>query len=121
MKSPCKECPFRKDSMKGWLGPYKTPQDLINAGRGSESGMYKCHMEVNEKMEYMDGFDAHLQASPCRGALIMMKKSCHRPRNPKTVALMEQVTEENKKQVLAEWEVLEHHNIENIKSKLRKK
>lgn len=36
VKSPCKDCPFRKDSMKGWLGKDRM-ESILN------SGAFTCH------------------------------------------------------------------------------
>lgn len=35
-KRPCKDCPFRKDSLKGWLGASRM-EDILN------SGSFVCH------------------------------------------------------------------------------
>ena len=42
---PCKECPFKKDSAAGWLGPYKTPLQFIQDSF-QQDGML-CHMTVD--------------------------------------------------------------------------
>lgn len=49
---PCKECPFRKDSIRGWLGP-DTPEEVIAQVHGE--GGYPCHMSTERavKMEIL--------------------------------------------------------------------
>ena len=42
MKSPCADCPFRKDSLKGWLGADRMEEIL-----GQES--FVCHKTLDEK------------------------------------------------------------------------
>jgi hypothetical protein len=41
---PCKECPFKKGSVAGWLGPYKTPLQFVQDSF-QQDGM-TCHMSV---------------------------------------------------------------------------
>jgi hypothetical protein len=41
---PCKECPFKKGSVAGWLGPYKTPLQFVQDSF-QQDGML-CHMSV---------------------------------------------------------------------------
>lgn len=41
---PCNECPFRKDSIQGYLGPWPSPQDLVEQAF-SEAG-FACHKTV---------------------------------------------------------------------------
>jgi len=41
---PCKECPFKKGSVAGWLGPYKTALQFIQDSF-QQDGM-ACHMSV---------------------------------------------------------------------------
>lgn len=40
VKKPCKDCPFRKDTLKGWLGKNRMVEIL-----GSES--FVCHKNTN--------------------------------------------------------------------------
>lgn len=49
MKTPCEECPFRKNSLPGWLGPYKDAQELLNIINGEIHFM--CHMTLGKDEE----------------------------------------------------------------------
>lgn len=40
---PCKDCPFRKDSMKGWLGAARM-KDILN------QGSFTCH-KTNQALQ----------------------------------------------------------------------
>lgn len=39
-KKPCKDCPFRKDTMEGWLGADRM-NDILNADS------FVCHKDTN--------------------------------------------------------------------------
>lgn len=63
-KTPCKDCPFRKDSLKGWLGSnriieilnqdsftcHKTNKTLQCAGHMITLGDYNVFVRTAEKM-----------------------------------------------------------------------
>lgn len=40
MKTPCKNCPFRKDSLKGWLGKERITE-IVNASS------FVCHKKTD--------------------------------------------------------------------------
>jgi hypothetical protein len=40
VKKPCRHCPFRKDTLKGWLGGYRITGIL-------ESNSFVCHKKQN--------------------------------------------------------------------------
>ena len=40
MKSPCKDCPFRKDSLQGWLGEERITE-IVNASS------FVCHKKTD--------------------------------------------------------------------------
>lgn len=40
VKKPCKDCPFRKDSLKGWLGKERMTQIL-------EADSFVCHKKTD--------------------------------------------------------------------------
>lgn len=77
-KSPCKECPFRKDSLPGWLGSMsRNPQIFID---GLEYTIVPCHMkvkwdEVEKRNLIVNGKD-----NPCVGALQLCHNSLKFPR-----------------------------------------
>jgi len=52
VKKPCKDCPFRKDSMKGWLGTDRMTEIL-------DSDTFVCHKKMD------------LQ---CAGHMLLLKK-----------------------------------------------
>lgn len=76
----CGECPFSKNSAKGWLADY-TPQDIQNFMNGE--ALFPCHKmvegdeltqaEVKEKI--LSG-----ELKLCRGYVESMVKSCKMPK-----------------------------------------
>ena len=62
----CKECPFRRTSLKGWLGPWKSARE-IREQAFSEAGL-ACHMQLHKSHE-VGG------APVCTGALVCANKS----------------------------------------------
>lgn len=42
IKSPCKDCPFRKDSVQGWLGEKRMTEIL-------ESQSFVCHKKTSSQ------------------------------------------------------------------------
>lgn len=43
MKKPCKDCPFRKDSLKGWLGKDRMTEFL-------DADSFICHKTANRTL-----------------------------------------------------------------------
>lgn len=66
---PCTDCPFRRDSLKGWLGG-STPMAFVAAAQGD--GRMDCHVIVNRE---------------CAGAAIFRSNICKRPRDPYVLRL----------------------------------
>ena len=44
VKKPCKNCPFRKDTLKGWLGKERA-KEIVH------SDTFVCHKTTNKKQE----------------------------------------------------------------------
>lgn len=62
VKKPCKNCPFRKDSQKGWLGKERAEEI-------SKAETFVCHKTVDYTEE--NNQDNRLQ---CAGFMIMKKE-----------------------------------------------
>lgn len=91
--SPCDECPWRKDSIPGYLGPH-TAEEWLNMAHGE--GPIACHktIKVNDSWE---------GARQCRGAASYRANSLKIPRNP------EIVVGPTDDRVFKFWEFIEHH------------
>ena len=75
LKKPCKECPFRRESMPGWLGPWGA-QDIIN--HLQFDGVFPCHKTI--KHDKMTDDDPSLEH--CAGATIHLNNKIQRHRHP---------------------------------------
>ena len=70
LKRPCNECPFRKDTMFGWLGKRKATE-IIDCIAGSDHGSFSCH-KTNDFTE--SGVKETETTEHCAGALILLHK-----------------------------------------------
>jgi hypothetical protein len=74
---PCKACPFRRDSAKGWLGAYDGPEHFIDAHYRAEV-VNPCHMTVDYDND--DWEDRAAEAPQCVGQMVMFRNSLKLPR-----------------------------------------
>lgn len=80
VKPPCKECPFIKGCMKGWLGPDNADQVMQKVH--SEQG-YVCHMSIHQKPTIEGGgVDINKYGHQCIGAILHANQSCKSYRDP---------------------------------------
>lgn len=49
IKKPCKDCPFRLDSMKGWLGESRITEII-------DADTFACHKTLNGVLKQCAGF-----------------------------------------------------------------
>jgi hypothetical protein len=74
LAKPCNDCPFRKNSLPGWLGPWETPLELHRFVMAENE--FPCHKTMTD--EFGDDVPEHKQ-SYCRGAILYMKKNSKMP------------------------------------------
>lgn len=99
LKSPCAECPFRKDSAPGWLGG-ETVQDTFAHIKGE--GDFACHMTRHKRKADM---------SRCRGSLLFMRKSGQMPKyNAKLAKALQEVRGYDVSEILSVPEFFKHHD-----------
>jgi len=86
-KTPCDDCPFRRDSLPGWVGD-STPEDFI------QTTMADVPMPCHKTLDYNDSdwkrdWDTGAAGLLCAGALTFFANTCklsrdrNRPRLPK--------------------------------------
>lgn len=106
LKTPCAECPFRKNSAPGWLGG-ETVQDTFQHVSGE--GDFACHMTRQKK---------RAQMSRCRGSLLFMKKSGKRPQyNDGLVRIFRELGQPDTSNILSVPEFFNHHSVAKKKVK----
>lgn len=81
-KKPCKDCPFKKTSLAGWLGNQK-PENIISYLEQDHE--FPCHNTIPKGSNLVSAEEAKNSETMqhCAGALIMHKKSCKRSRDSK--------------------------------------
>lgn len=65
----CKECPFKKGSAPGWLGPWQKPQDLVEFVLSENE--FPCHMTMGD--DDVDVMPEH--ETVCTGSVLFANKS----------------------------------------------
>jgi len=86
-KKPCKECPFQKGAIPGWLGPW-TAQTIVQQAH-SESGL-ACHVDAAAKKDVPDD-ELYDTVHACVGSLANANISCKRYANPELNAYAKKV------------------------------
>lgn len=72
-KKPCKQCPYLKTSLPGYLGECSgNPKEFL---KQIENDVHPCHLTVNWEE------DDYSKANICVGALQFMNNSCKRSQN----------------------------------------
>jgi hypothetical protein len=102
--TPCKECPWRKNSAPGWLGA-STPEQFIAQ---AEAGIkMPCHCAVN--YERADWKEQSETAPRCAGHAIYLRNRCKMPIEPGLAAFVRTV-EPSPAVFTRPEQFLSHHN-----------
>lgn len=73
VKEPCNDCPWRRESLPGWLGP-QTADEWCEAAHGEVA--IACHQTIPEGGGWGD------KTRQCKGAAIFRANICKSPHNP---------------------------------------
>jgi len=65
--APCSDCPWRRDSLPGWLGEH-TPTEFVEMAHGEVK--YHCHVIVNQQCAGMAQYRRNV-AKQCRDNTIL--------------------------------------------------
>lgn len=102
---PCNECPFRKKSIAGWLGPWDITSILFQSN--SEAGL-PCHKSYDPLLRKgLDPILAMDKAHVCVGSLQSANASCKRYSNPVLKYMAEVVVKSE--DILSVFEFRKHH------------
>jgi hypothetical protein len=87
-KTPCIECPWKRQSLAGWLGPQNADWyvDRIRA----EQPM-ACHMHFDDKTHLKPENEAISDLPYCAGSLIVQRNMCKKPRDLEYATAVERV------------------------------
>jgi hypothetical protein len=97
-KTPCSDCPWARDSLKGWLGTM-TPEEWLAAAHSETS--IECHT---------------LLGAQCAGSAIYRANVCKTPRYPEIL----QLPKDPDKVFTSPMQFHEHHTIKKAKSRTEK-
>jgi hypothetical protein len=104
MKKPCKVCPYKRDSLNGWLGDVSgNPQQFLT--QLETPMLHPCHATVHD----WDN-DEELESRPkCIGALQFMNNSLKLSRYPQIAKAQKEV---GKNEEVFTWghEFISYHN-----------
>lgn len=73
LKKPCKQCPFRKQSLPGWLGD-ASPEQFIATVMNDEE--MPCHSTVDYTDKHWRRSLRTKKVSYCKGSLIFFSNIC---------------------------------------------
>lgn len=108
-KTPCSDCPFRKDSIAGWLSEYTT-QDLHSLVMNEIP--FPCHMTHDRDLEFDEAGEA--ETPLCAGALRYMRKAGKSPRRQDLAFLLKSIDRNDCENILSVPEFFKHHSAEEI-------
>lgn len=99
LKKPCVECPFRKNSLPGWLGGYTADETYHSITSAEED--FACHLTRNKRLKDM---------SRCKGSMLFLKKSGKMPKyNTQLAADLRAMGKPDTSEILSNFEFFKHH------------
>lgn len=81
---PCNDCPWRRNSLPGWLGPFNAGEWLLLA---HGEAAIACHLTIADSDEDGNGDWNQPGMRQCAGAAIFRANICKSPRNPEIARL----------------------------------
>lgn len=107
--TPCRECPFRRDSQPGYLGGAYTPEEFA-AQHIQGEGLNPCHMTVDTRRDdWRETFLTGDNGLACEGQARFFRNNCKAPRPGSLIVVYEGEPDPN----VFDWtfEFTEHHTI----------
>lgn len=79
---PCNDCPWRRNALPGWLGPYSVERwlEVVNT-----DVPIACHQTLVNTDDRGVGDWSDESIMQCRGAAIYRANTCKLPRDPEVV------------------------------------
>lgn len=109
-KEACSECPFKRESLPGWLGSAESAREFLIPHWDMERPL-TCHMEVDWDADEKRQVKMQNKAGClCRGLLAMMKNVAKRPRDRILAAARDNVPADRETFFSHPGEFFEHHN-----------
>lgn len=106
-KTMCNECPFRANSLKGWLGPL-TVEQLEGATTTDE--VFICHKSINSlSKKGKSSEEIELTGQHCIGILRYRNSMCKLNRNKKICDVQMELKNIPDQEVIPRGKLREHH------------
>lgn len=105
LTKPCNDCPFRKNSLPGWLGDWKSPEELFGFVVTAEQD-FPCHLTMTDRDE---NDKSESEMSYCKGAAMFMKKIGKLPRKKHLADLVKAVNVADLENILEFNQFFKHH------------
>jgi hypothetical protein len=117
-KVMCDECPFRKASLRGWLGPHSIA-DIERVVQSDEP--FICHEEI-EEMAVRGYSDEEIidEGQHCVGMLRYRNNMCKRSRDPEVSKVQVELRDIPDEDVISAGKFREHHDVESLFRKKRR-
>ncbi len=101
-QTPCKACPWRKDSARGWLGN-STAVEFLQTSEAEHR--MPCHLHVDyEAAQWRQKAE---MAPQCAGRAVHFANRCKQPRNPDLIRL----PADRKEVFSSPQEFIDHHSL----------
>ena len=111
LSQPCNECPFRRSSAPGWLGPWE-PQELLQV---ISHDPFACHQTIRDDYDSWEPQPEDDDIQMCAGSAIYLNNKFERSRIGFIAEYqndMKSVSDEIKQSVFNRPnEFVEHHNV----------
>lgn len=124
-KTMCAECPFRKASIRGWLGPL-TVDDLEQSVHGvnmggtfvGDLGEMICHMDIQRMRDDAESWGEEIdddviaeEGQQCVGMIRYANSSCKRSKVRHVPDFQTAVKAVPDQDIIAPWKLREHHTL----------
>lgn len=111
LKNPCNACPFRKNSLPGWLGPWDANslhQFVMNEGD------FACHLTIPQDERNLVIVEEITMR--CAGSVLYLGKNCKSPRYEPLASVLGKVKADPEYRtrldnILNLREFINHHNL----------
>jgi hypothetical protein len=109
-KKACSDCPFRRDSILGWLGDDVAENFVRGALADYADYPLPCHVDIDYKdPNWLEA--QYPESALCAGALIFCRNNAKRPRDSERSAWVSAI-EPDPSVFQYPWEFYEHHGAE---------
>lgn len=101
LKNPCNECPFRKNSLPGYLGGIYTPLTLHQ--HVMSENVFACHKTIKKNNQKINELEI------CVGSIMYMNKNAKRCNDELLFNLQEEFRTKDTKNILSYPELSKYH------------